>query len=419
MIRESTLPCGVRLLTEAMPHVRSATIGIFADVGSAAEPPERRGISHLLEHMLFKGTARRSARKIAEEMDAVGGNLNAATDKELTVFYAHVIDRHLPLAVDVLADMFLHSTLDAGELRKERDVVIEEIKMYDDSPDEVVNDLFARSLWRGAHLGDPVIGFAQTVAGIERDTLAAWHRSRYVPGTVTIAAAGNLDHDGLAAACAEAFAGFGGAGRASEPETPAFVPAVTVTHDDTEQAYVMLGMPGLSMRDERRYTLSVLDTILGGGMSSRLFQEVREERGLAYEVSSFQQAYRAAGLFGVSAGTSPERVQECIDVIVDQLDRFAADGATEEEVIRAREHLKGNMTLVLESTSSRMSRLARNAIVHGRQISAEEVEAKFDAVDRDAVNALARDLLAPAQRGLCVLGPLDPDRVRLRGSTAA
>jgi predicted Zn-dependent peptidase len=419
MIRESILPCGVRLLTEAMPHVRSATIGIFAEVGSAAEPRERRGISHLLEHMLFKGTGRRTARKIAEEMDAVGGNLNAATDKELTVFYAHVIDRHLPLAVDVLSDMFLHSTLDAGELRKERDVVIEEIKMYDDSPDEVVNDLFARTLWRGAHLGDPVIGFAETVAAIDRDTLVAWHRSRYVPATVTIAAAGNLDHDTVAAACAEAFAGFGGVAEAQRPESPLFVPSVTVTHDDTEQAYVMLGMPGLSMRDERRYTLSVLDTILGGGMSSRLFQEVREERGLAYEISSFQQAYRAAGLFGVSAGTSPERAQECIDVIVDQLDRFATDGATADEVDRAREHLKGNMTLVLESTSTRMSRLARNAIVHGRQISAEEVEERFDAVDRTAVDALARELLAPAQRGLCVLGPLEPDRVRLRGSHAA
>jgi predicted Zn-dependent peptidase len=264
-----------------------------------------------------------------------------------------------------------------------------------------------------------VIGFAETVAAIDRDTLAAWHRSRYVPDTVTIAAAGNIDHDTLAALCAEAFAGFRGEGRVPEPERPHFVPAVAVTHDDTEQAYVMLGMPGLSMRDERRYTLSVLDTILGGGMSSRLFQEVREERGLAYDISSFQQAYREAGLFGVSAGTSPERVQECIDVIVGELDRFAANGATEAEVVRAREHLKGNMTLALENTSSRMSRLARNAIVHGRQISAEEVEQRFDAVDRDAVNALARELFAPEQRGLCVLGPLDPDRVRLRGTNAA
>jgi predicted Zn-dependent peptidase len=413
MIRESVLSCGVRLLTETMPHVRSATLGIFAEVGSSEEPPERRGISHLLEHMLFKGTVRRSARQIAEEMDAVGGNLNAATDKELTVFYAHVMDKHLPVAVDVLSDMFLHSQLDADELRKERDVVLEEIKMYDDSPDEVINDAFTRTLWHGANLGDPTIGFAHTVSGIDRDTLAAWHSERYTPGTVLIAAAGNLDHDELAARLGEAFGDFSGRAVVPEPERPVFHPTVNITHDDTEQAYVMLGMPGLSMRDERRYTLSVLDTILGGGMSSRLFQEVREERGLAYEVSSFQQAYRAAGLFGVTAGTSRERVQECVDVIVDQIDGLVDGGVTHAEVARARETLKGNMTLALESTSSRMSRLARNAIVYGRQISAEEVEARFDAVEVDDVNALARDLFA-GERGLCVLGPLGPDAVQLR-----
>jgi predicted Zn-dependent peptidase len=247
--------------------------------------------------------------------------------------------------------------------------------------------------------------------------LAAWHRERYAPGTVLIAAAGNLDHDDLAARLGEAFAEFSGPARVPQPERPAFRPAVNVTHDDTEQAYVMLGMPGLSMRDERRYTLSVLDTILGGGMSSRLFQEVREERGLAYEVSSFQQAYRAAGLFGVSAGTSPDRVQECVDVIVDEIDGLIDGGVTPDEVARAREQLKGNMTLALESTSSRMSRLARNAIVHGRQISAEEVEERFDAVEVAGVNALARELFA-TERGLCVLGPLAPDAVRLRRRNA-
>lgn len=282
MIRESLLPGGVRLLTETMPHVRSATLGIFAEVGSSEEPPEHRGISHLLEHMLFKGTSRRSARRIAEEMDAVGGNLNAATDKELTVFYAHVMDKHLPVAVDVLSDMFLHSLLDADELRKERDVVLEEIKMYDDSPDEVINDTFTRTLWHGANLGDPTIGFAQTVSAIDREALAAWHRERYAPGTVLIAAAGNLEHDELAARLGEVFGSLSGSAVAPRPEEPVFHGAVTITHDDTEQAYVMVGMPGLSMRDERRYTLSVLDTILGGGMSSRLFQEVREEIGRAH-----------------------------------------------------------------------------------------------------------------------------------------
>jgi predicted Zn-dependent peptidase len=413
MIRESVLPGGVRLLTESMPNVRSATLGIFAEVGSSEEPRERRGISHLLEHMLFKGTTRRSARRIAEEMDAVGGNLNAATDKELTVFYAHVMDKHLPVAVDVLSDMFLYSLLDAEELRKERHVVLEEIKMYDDSPDDVISDTFTRTLWHGANLGDPTIGFAETVSAIDRATLSAWHRERYGPGTVIIAAAGNLDHDELAAQIGTAFTELNGNAVVPKPEEPAFHSAVTITHDDTEQAYLMVGMPGLSMRDDRRYTLSVLDTILGGGMSSRLFQEVREERGLAYEVSSFQQSYRSAGLFGVSAGTSPDRAQECIDVISTEIDKLVDGGVTDEEVKRAREHLKGNMTLALESTSSRMSRLARNAIVHGRQISAEEVEARFDAVERADVNTLARELFA-VERGLCVLGPLAPESIRLR-----
>jgi len=412
VIRETVLPNGLRILTEAMAEVRSAAIGIFADVGSAAEVPERRGISHLLEHMLFKGTARRSARAIAEEMDAVGGNLNAATDKESTIFYAQVVDRHIGVAIDVLADMFLRSLFDAGELRKERAVVLEEIRMYDDSPEDVLADLFARTLWSGANLGEPTIGFAATVSAIERDALVDWHRERYVPSTVLVAAAGNLEHDAVVALAQTAFAGFTGTGRPPEPERPVFVADVAVHADDTEQAYAMLGMPGLGLRDERRYTLSVLDTILGGGASSRLFQAVREERGLAYEISSFQQGYREAGLFGISFGTSPDRFQDCLDVVVDELDRLLEDGIRETELVRAREHLKGNMTLALESTANRVSRLARNAIVHGRQIDVDEVEARFDAVDRDAVDALARELLGRGTRGLCALGPLRRDDVR-------
>jgi predicted Zn-dependent peptidase len=313
---------------------------------------------------------------------------------------------------DVLADMFLGSLFDERELRKEREVVLEEIRMYDDAPEEVLADLFARTLWRGANLGDPTIGFASTVAAIERDDVVAWHRARYVPGTVLVTAAGNLEHDALAALVERAFAGFGGAAEVPAPERPAFVPDVAVRQDDTEQAYALVGMPGLGMRDERRYALSVLDTILGGGASSRLFQAVREERGLAYEISSFLNAYREAGLFGISFGTAPERFAECLEVVVAEVDRLLAHGIRDDELTRAREHLKGNMTLVLESTANRMSRLVRNAIVHGRQISAEEVEARFDAVTRADVAELAHELLAPARRGLCVLGPLDPADIR-------
>jgi predicted Zn-dependent peptidase len=419
MIRTSTLPSGLRVLTESMTHVRSATIGVWCDVGSAFEPPERRGVSHLLEHMVFKGTTRRTARAIAEEMDAVGGDLNAMTDKESTCFYAHVVDRHLPLAVDVLADMLQHALMAPDDLERERQVVLEEIKMYDDSPGEVVHDRFARTLWRGANLGDPTIGYAHTVASITRDDLVGWRATRYAPSTVFVTAAGNVEHDAVVRLVGEAFAAFGGDAVQPVTERPRFTPGIDVTIDDTEQAYVLLGTPGLAMRDPRRYALSVLDTILGGGMSSRLFQSVREERALAYEISTFQQGYRDAGLFGVSAGCTPERVQECVDVVVAELDRLLHDGVTAGEVARAREHLKGNLTLALESTYNRMARLARNLIVHGRQISTEEVEEQFDAVDVAAVDALARELLAPATRGLCVLGPAAVRDVRLPGAAAA
>jgi predicted Zn-dependent peptidase len=419
MIRTTTLPNGLLVLTESMSHVRSATVGLWCDVGSSFEPAERRGISHLLEHMVFKGTPRRTARQIAEEMDAVGGELNAMTDKETTCFYAHVVDRHLPRAVDVLADMLQHARFDAADLAREQQVVLEEIKMYDDSPGEVVHDRFTRTLWHGANLGDPTIGFASTVGAITRDDLLAWRATRYAPSTVIVTAAGNLEHDAVVALVAEAFAAFGGDAAPPAPERPRFTPALDVTIDETEQAYVLLGAPGLSLRDERRYAFSVLDALLGGGMSSRLFQSVREERGLAYEISTFQQGYRNAGLFGVSAGCTPERVQECVDVVSDELDRLLHDGVRADEVERTREHLKGNLTLALESTFNRMSRLARNHIVHGRQISAEEVEAAFDAVTPADVDALARELLGPAQRGLCVLGPASVRGVRLPGAAAA
>ncbi len=419
MIRSTVLPNGLLVLTERMAHVRSATVGVWADVGSSFEPAGLRGISHLLEHMVFKGTARRTARQIAEEMDAVGGELNAMTDKESTCFYAHVVDRHLPRAVDVLADMLQHARFDGDDLDRERQVVLEEIKMYDDSPGEVVHERFTRALWRGANLGDPTIGYAETVGAIAREDLLRWRATRYSPATMFLTAAGNVDHDALVRDAGEAFAAFGGDAQPATPERPRFTPALDVTVDETEQAYVLLGTPGLSLRDERRYAFSVLDTLLGGGMSSRLFQSVREERGLAYEISTFQQGYRDAGLFGVSAGCTPERVQECVGVVCDELDRLLHDGVTEAELERVREHLKGNLTLALESTFNRMARLARNHLVHGRQIATEEIEARFDAVTADEVNALARELLAPAQRGLCVLGPASVRGVHLPGAAAA
>jgi predicted Zn-dependent peptidase len=407
LYRKSTLPNGVRVITEAMPAVRSASLGIWADVGSAAEGNERRGISHLVEHMLFKGTERRSAREIAETMDGVGGNLNAFTDKESTCYYAKVIDRHVPLAVDVLSDMFLHSVFDPEELAKEQKVVLEEIRMYDDSPDEMIHDLFIRTMWSGSNLGEPTIGYAETVSAITRDDLREHLRSRYAPNTVVVAAAGNVEHDQIVELFTKSFAGFEGFAASPVPERPRLTPAPLFRRKDTEQAYVVLGTRGLSVRDERRYALSVLDTLLGGGMSSRLFQEVREKRGLAYSIYSFQQGYRDAGLFGISVGTAPESVQECVDVILDELHGLAQNGVTPAELTLAKEHMKGSLTLSLESTSSRMIRLGRSEFSLGRNVTTEEIETKVDAVQAETVQALARELFASENLGLCVLGPID------------
>ena len=418
MYKKTTLPNGVRVITETMPAVRSASIGIWADVGAAAERREQRGISHLVEHMLFKGTERRTAHAIAEAMDGVGGNLNAFTDKETTCYYAKVIDHHVPLAIDVLSDMFLHSVFDPAELRKEQKVVLEEIKMYDDSPDEMIHDLFIRTMWSGSDLGAPTIGYRETVEALTRDDLREHMRQRYAPNTVVVAAAGNVVHERVVELIAEAFDGFAGRCEPPVPEHPALTPSVKFKQKDTEQAYVVLGTRGLSLRDERRYALSVLDTVFGGGMSSRLFQEVREKRGLAYSVYSFQQGYREAGLFAVSAGTSPANVQECVDVITAELERAAAHGITEAELSLAKEHIKGSLTLSLESTSSRMIRLGRGEFTHGYQLTPEELEAKVDAVTSELVLSLARELLAPENLGLCVLGPVDEDAIAWRPSAA-
>jgi predicted Zn-dependent peptidase len=410
--RKTTLPNGLRVLTESMPAVRSATVGIWADVGSAVEVRERRGISHLVEHMLFKGTTRRTARQIAETMDGVGGNLNAFTDKETTCYYAKVIDRHVPLALDVLADMFLNSTFEARELAKEQKVILEEIKMYDDSPDELIHDVFLQTMWSGSSLGEPTIGFAETVTGVTPDDLRAHMRTHYAPNSVVVAAAGNVEHDRFVELVSEQFDGFDGACVLPETERPATTPSRHVRYKESEQAYVVLGTRGIDIRDDRRYALSLLDTVLGGGMSSRLFQEIREQRGLVYSVYSFQAAYRGAGLFGVYAGTSRENVQACIDVIVDQFGRVRNVPISHDEFQLAKEHIKGNLTLSLEASSSRMIRLGRNEFALGRHVSAEEIERRIDAVTAAEVQDLARELLVDENLGLCIIGPVEESSIR-------
>ena len=348
----------------------------------------------------------------------VGGNLNAFTDKETTCYYAKVIDRHVPLALDVLADMFLHSTFDPLELGKEQKVILEEIKMYDDSPDELIHDIFLQTMWSGSSLGEPTIGFAESVMGVTPEGLRAHMRAHYAPNAVIVAAAGNVEHDRFVELVAEEFGGFQGACVLPRAERPATTPATNVRFKESEQAYVVMGTRGIDIRDDRRYALSLLDTVLGGGMSSRLFQEIREQRGLVYSVYSFQAAYRAAGLFGVYAGTSAENVQACVDVIVEQFARARNAPIERDEFQLAKEHIKGNLTLSLEASSSRMIRLGRNEFALGRHVSAEEIEQRIDAVTPDEVQQLARELLAEENLGLCIIGPVHESDIAWRPDAA-
>jgi predicted Zn-dependent peptidase len=401
-----------------MPGFRSVSIGIWADVGSAVEQPQLRGVSHMVEHMLFKGTERRTAREIAEEMDGVGGNLNAFTDKEATCYYAKVMDVHLPLAIDVLSDMFLNSRFDPPELAKEQKVVLEEIKMYDDSPDELIHDLFIQTMWRGSNLGSPTIGFADTVTKLTQNDLRQHMARHYAPNSVVVAAAGNVDHDALVDMLERVLEPFKGTCDLPVPENPAPTPASLFRQKDSEQAYVVMGTTGLTVRDERRYVLSVLDTILGGGMSSRLFQEIREKRGLVYTVYSFQAAYRGAGLFAVYAGTSPQTVGECVSVVGDQFVEMRRMSVGDAELRLAKEHIKGSLSLSLESTSGRMIRLGRSEFSLGRDLPIEEIEAKVEAVTAKEIQDLAQELLGEENLGLCVLGPVDESSVAWNRSAA-
>ncbi|MDH2909684.1 MAG: insulinase family protein [Candidatus Eremiobacteraeota bacterium] len=405
MRRKTVLENGVRVITEAISSVRSASIGLWVDVGSSAEAPHLRGVSHMVEHMLFKGTRRRSAREIAEALDSVGGDLNAFTDKETTCYYAKVIDRHVPLAIDVLCDMLTDSLFDPEELRKERNVVLEEIKMYEDAPDELVHEVFSQQLWEGSDLGAPTIGYPETVGALESNDLHAHLAAHYAPNAVVLCAAGNVDHDEIVALAKRALGAQTGNAALPVATAPTVRTALARRSKEIEQVHLVLGGPCVSARDDRRFALSVAQTILGGGMSSRLFQEVREKRGLVYTITAFGSTYREAGSLAVYAGTSLKNAQPCIDTILGEVDRLASVPVEEVELRQAKEHLKGSMMLGLESTSSRMMRLGRQELIHGREIPQEEIEARIDAVSTEGVLEIASLAFTPKRRALALVGP--------------
>jgi len=386
------------VLTETVPGVRSVALGIWIAIGSRDERPDQAGAAHYLEHLLFKGTGRRTAQGIAEEMDAVGGELNAFTAKEHTCYYAHVLDEDVPLALDVLADVVTNAELAHTDVELERGVVLEEIAMRDDDPEDLLGELFDETLLAGHPLALPVIGSEESIRGMARDTLFDFWRGEYTAPRMVVAAAGNLEHEYVADLAAKAL----GDGPAASPVGPrrgggVRLPArraLALRPDGSEQAHLMLGVPGLDRQDPRRPVLSVLNTALGGGLSSRLFQQVREQRGLAYQVYSSQVSYADAGTWSVYAGCAPERLGEVVGVVRDVLAAAAADGITEAEVVRAKGSLRGGMVLGLEDTASRMNRIGRSELDHGRQRTMQESLEKIAAVTPAEVAALAADLLS-------------------------
>ena len=405
---KTVLDNGIRVITERVTGVRSAALGLWVGAGSSHEEAPLRGISHLIEHMLFKGTPTRSARQIAETMDAVGGNLNAFTDKEVTCYHGRVVDAHTALAFEVLADMFLHATVDPTDLHNEQQVILEEIRMYDDSPEEVSQDLFLRTVWAGSPLGEPTIGHAQTVSAVTRDSIRSYMAKRYTPDRVVVSAAGNVDHAEFVTLVQARLGAMHGTFDGADPPAPLFHAALAGKRKDCEQVYILVGAEGTAAADERRYALSVLDAILGGGMASRLFQEIREKRGLVYSVYSSHSAYRSGGIFSISASTSPKNAAEVLGLVRAELVRMADDGVSDDELRRAKEHIKGSLLLSLESTSARMIRLGRSELNLGRHLPTAEVTARIDAVTKADVDDLARRLFAPQRLALTVLGAVDP-----------
>lgn len=411
LVRRTTLPGGLRIITEQVPGVRSVAFGVWVNVGSRDETGSQMGSAHYLEHLLFKGTHKRSAMDISASIEAVGGDLNAFTTKEYTCYYARVLDTDLPLAIDVVCDVVTDALIKTVDVESERGVILEEIAMHDDDPTDIVHDEFAAAMFGDTPLGRPILGTTETIEGISRTAINTFYRKRYRPESMVIAAAGNLDHASVVRLVRKVFAHCLDdsvsvrAPRAAR-KARGHAAGVRVTKRTTEQANLVLGVPGISRADPRRYAMSVLSTAFGGGMSSRLFQEIREKRGLAYSVYSYSQGFSDDGLFGIYVGCLPAKVNTVLDVCLTEMERLASHGLTDEEIARSKGQVRGGTVLGQEDTGARMTRIARSELHGDPLLSIDDLLAKVDAVTSADITDIASELLtAPAT--LAIIGPFD------------
>jgi len=402
----TTLPSGARVISEPLETVRSVAIGLWIGTGSRDEDNAHAGVTHFLEHLLFKGTQKYSAQEIAEIFDGFGGELNAATARDYTVVYARVLDEHLEEALDVMTDMVFAPAL--VDLDAEREVILEEIAMIEDTPQELIHDLLTEAVFGNHPLGRPVLGSAEVIANVSRRSIAAYHRARYAPGNVVVAAAGNLEHKRLIRLVEGMEGEIRPSGRrpaARAPWVSAPPPRFAFQRKDTEQYHLCLGAPGISRSDKRRFAASILDGVLGGSASSRLFQEIREKRGLAYTVYTFSSQYADTGQIGVYVGTREENLSACLEIVGEQIEAVAAGDVTEDELARAKENLKGRITLSMELTSNRMSRLGKSVITDSELLDLDRILAEIEAVDAAGVAELTGELLARERLSVAAVGP--------------
>jgi predicted Zn-dependent peptidase len=405
--RKSILPNGIRVVTERMPHVRSVAVGVWVETGSRHEPGTREGVSHLIEHLVFKGTDTRTAEEIARTMDSVGGQMDAFTTKEHTCFYVQVLDEHVPLAVDLLADILLRPLFNGEELEREKSVVLQEIKMVEDTPDDVIHDLFAAQVWAGHPLGRPILGTRESVNAFSRDTILAHFGEEYVPPRIIIAVAGNATHAQVVDLFAARFDGFAREAKGRTGDAPTLAPGVNIVHKTLEQVHIVMGFPGLCQSAPERYALFVLNDVIGGSMSSRLFQEIRERQGLVYSIHSGVQAFLDTGMVYVYAATDATDFAKVLKSILKEMRELKKGGVTPDELKRAKDHLKGSLMLSLESTSSRMNRLAKHEMHLGSFPTMDAMLASIESVKHEEVHALIAELLDEDRLALTTLGPLD------------
>ncbi len=402
-VRVSRLDSGLTVASDTMDTVETVSLGAWVGVGTRHEPAEINGVAHLLEHMAFKGTERRSAYDIAEQIEAVGGHLNAYTSRESTAYYAKVLAEDAPLAVDIIADILQHPTFDEAELGRERAVVLQEIGQAFDTPDDSIFDRFQETAYPGQAIGRPVLGTSEIVAGIGRDTLKAYMDRHYGAESMVLAAAGRIDHEAFLSLVSEAFDSLPGEG-AGTPEPASYRGGDYREGRELEQVHLLLGFESIGYLDEEYYTASVLSTLFGGGMSSRLFQEVRERRGLVYSIYSFLSAYQDGGLFGIYAGTGEDEIEELIPVVCDELSKLSL-GVLDQEVARARAQIKASILMGLENTGTRCEQLAQQILVYGRPLPVEEIVGRIEAVEAGGVRRIA-ERLASSRLTLASLGPV-------------